>query len=48
MNFGMFQSTIEILTEELIIAKADADFDPSLEKHEYIATLYRKIEEALK
>jgi len=44
MNF----EKIEIITEELIIAKADADHSPTLEKHEYIETLYRKLNEVMR
>ena len=39
---------ITILTEELIIAKADVDFDTSLEKREHVDNLERQIIELMK
>lgn len=39
---------ITILTEELIKAKADLDFETDVEKWDYIATLESKILEELK
>jgi hypothetical protein len=41
-------STLEILTEELIISQADYDYTPTDEKLEYISGLERKIQEALR
>ena len=41
-------TTLEILTEELIIAKADIDFDTNLSKREYVAGLESKILELLR
>ena len=43
-----FHSTLEILTEELIISQADYDYSPTDEKLEYISGLERKIQEALR
>lgn len=43
-----FFQWIEMITEELIIAKADADQDPTLEKHEYIEDLKKRILEAMR
>ena len=39
---------ITILTEELIISKADVDFDTSLEKREYVDSLERQIIDLLR
>ena len=39
---------LDILTREIIIAKADADFDPDLSKHEYVDSLQSQITELLK
>ena len=39
---------ITILTEELIIAKADVDFDTSLEKREHVDYLERQVIELMK
>ena len=39
---------ITILTEELIIAKADIDFDTSLEKREHVDNLEREIIDLLR
>ena len=39
---------ITILTEELIISKADVDFDTSLEKREYVDSLEREIIDLLR
>lgn len=44
MNF----EKITILTEELIIAKADVDFDTSLEKREHVDYLERQIVDLMK
>ena len=44
MNF----EKITILTEELIIAKADVDYDTSLEKREYVDSLEKKIIDLMK
>lgn len=44
MNF----EKITILTEELIIAKADVDFDTSLEKREHVDYLERQVIELMK
>ena len=39
---------VRVLTEELIISKADVDFDTSLEKREYVDDLERQIIDLLK
>ena len=39
---------ITILTEELIISKADVDFDTNLEKREHVDSLEREIIDLLK
>lgn len=39
---------ITVLTEELIISKADVDFDTSLEKREHVDSLEREIIDLLK
>ena len=39
---------ITILTEELIISKADVDFDTSLEKREHVDNLEREIIDLMK
>ena len=39
---------ITILTEELIISKADVDFDTNLEKREQVDSLEREIIDLLK
>lgn len=44
MNFEM----ITILTEELIISKADVDFDTNLEKREYVDSLERQVIDLLR
>ncbi len=41
-------STLEILTEELIISQADYDFIPTDEKLDHISSLEIKIQEALR
>lgn len=41
-------STLEILTEEIIIASADYDQSPTDSKLDYISGLELKIQEALK
>ena len=43
-----FHSTLEILTEELIISQADYDFIPTDEKLDHISSLEIKIQEALR
>ena len=43
-----FHSTLEILTEEIIIAAADYDQFPTDSKLDYISSLELKIQEALK
>lgn len=44
MNFEM----ITILTEELIISKADVDFDTDLEKREHVEKLEKYLIDLLK
>ena len=39
---------IKILTEELIIAKADIDYETNIEKREYVDKLEKLILETLK
>lgn len=39
---------ITILTEELIISKADVDFDTNLDKREYVEKLEKAVLELLK
>ena len=39
---------IRVLTEELIITKADIDFDTNIEKREYAQSLEDKIKELMK
>ena len=41
-------STLEILTEELIISQADYDYSPTDEKLDHISSLEIKIQEALR
>jgi|FLOH01.1.fsa_nt_gi hypothetical protein len=43
-----FHSTLEILTEEIIIASADYDYTPTDEKLDHISSLEIKIQEALR
>ena len=42
-----FLDYISIITEEIIISKADEDHDPTVEKHEYIETLKEKLVEVM-
>ena len=39
---------IKVLTEELIIAKADIDFDTNIEKREHVEKLELLIREAMR
>jgi hypothetical protein len=39
---------IKVLTEELIIAKADIDFDTNIEKREHVSKLENLIREAMR
>ena len=43
-----FHSTLEILTEELIISQADYDYFQTDEKLDHISSLEIKIQEALR
>jgi len=40
--------SVEILTEELIISKADIDFETDIEKREYAESLQLKLLELLR
>uniref|UniRef100_A0AAT9J7L8 ORF29 n=1 Tax=Nitrosopumilaceae spindle-shaped virus TaxID=3065433 RepID=A0AAT9J7L8_9VIRU len=48
MNSKLDFNKIAILTEELIISKADVDFDTCLEKREHVDSLEKQVIDLLR
>lgn len=48
MIFKMNTHKIKVITEELIISKADVDFNTNVEKREYVEYLEKRLMELLR